>query len=178
MPPSPLPLPLRSLLLLTFALGACDVGSVLPEGGVDGSGPGVDGATGGDGGADGPSVTCEPAATNLPNGEHRPGEACLGCHNGNGAPRFTVAGTVYASAQGGAAVPGATIVVTDAGGVVTRLVTASNGNFYSNRTFAFPVQVSASKCPDTRPMIGAVASTGGDCNTCHQTATSGRIYLP
>ncbi len=167
--------PMRSLLALALFITGCDVGSVLP------SELGVDGAVGSDGSAsngDGASVACEPVASQLPNGEHNPGQACLTCHNGQTATRFTLGGTVFTTAQSATPVPAATIVVTDANNVVTKLVTASNGNFYSSRTFVYPVKVTASKCPDTRPMIAEVATAGGDCNTCHQPGQSGRVFLP
>ncbi len=164
-----------ALALVVTGATACDVGSVLPRDEF-----GVDGAVGTDGGAggDGASVACEPVASQLPNGEHNPGQACLTCHNGQTATRFTLGGTVFTTAQSATPVPAATIIVTDANNVVTKLITASNGNFYSARTFAYPVKVTASKCPDTRPMIAEVATAGGDCNTCHQPGQSGRVFLP
>ncbi len=159
-----------------LALAACDVGSVEPlETGTDAPAITTDAPS-----TDGDSVACEPAATNLPNGEHNPGQPCLTCHGPGGeGPRFTLGGTIFSTAQGGVAVAGATVVVVDANNVTTRLISASNGNFYSNATLALPLRVSASKCPETKPMIGAIASAqDGDCNSCHQPGTSGRIYLP
>lgn len=165
---------IRVVFVIVF-LAACDVGSVEPlEPGTDAPALVTD-AAGGDGG-----VVCEPAATNLPNGEHNPGQPCLTCHGPGGeGPRFTIGGTIFSTAQGGVAVAGATVVVVDASNVTTRLVSASNGNFYSNANLTLPLRVSASKCPDTKPMIGAIASAqDGDCNGCHQAGTSGRIHLP
>lgn len=125
---------------------------------------------------DGAEATCEPATTNMPNGNHNAGQACLSCHTGAGAPRWQVAGTLYTSAAGGTAIGGATITITDANDVVTKLVTAPNGNFYSGANFAFPVRVNASRCPDTKVM--GEAAPNGNCNSCHQAAGVGRIHLP
>lgn len=144
-----------------------DTGGPL-TGEVDAAPPvGADGGTG---------ATCDPPATTLPNGNHNAGMACLGCHTGAGAPRWNVAGTLYSSAQGGTPVAGATITIVDADNVTTRLVTASNGNFYTGAVVAFPIRVVASKCPDSRTM-GALAP-GGNCNSCHQVGSAGRIHLP
>jgi hypothetical protein len=121
---------------------------------------------------------CAPPVANLPNGNHNAGLACLSCHNGAGpAPRWTVAGTLYADRNGGTPLAGATIRVRDNAGLELELVTAANGNFYTSQAVQFPVTVSASKCPDTRPMTGKPQV--GDCNSCH-TANSpqGRIHLP
>jgi hypothetical protein len=123
---------------------------------------------------------CEPAAVTLPNGNHNEGQACLTCHglgNGNGAPVFTLAGTLYNSAAGTAPLAAGTIVVTDANGLSFKLATATNGNFYSSATIAWPVTVKASKCPDELQMGSQPAV--GDCNGCHTgIAAQGRIHLP
>lgn len=119
---------------------------------------------------------CEPAATILPNGNHNAGAACLTCHDGTGAPLWTVAGTIYTSAAGTTPLEAATIIVTDADGVEHKLVSATNGNFYTAATIAFPVTVKASKCPDTEQMGNQPAI--GDCNSCHTGGGQGRIHLP
>jgi hypothetical protein len=118
---------------------------------------------------------CEPPATVLPNGNHNAGANCQTCHNGNGAaPLWTVAGTIYRDLQGTAPVAGATIIVTDANGAELRLISASNGNFYTGAAVAFPVTVVASRCPDTQPMLAA--QQVGSCNGCH--GAGSRIHLP
>ena len=125
-------------------------------------------------------VVCEPAATQLPNGEHNAGKACLNCHDGGGgAPRFTLAGTLYGPG-GTAALSAARIVVGDASGAVFKLATASNGNFYTSQTIVWPATVAASMCPDTTAMQASLASSAqGNCNSCHGTAGSaGKIHLP
>lgn len=123
---------------------------------------------------------CEPAATILPAGNHNAGQACLTCHvlgNADGAPPFSLAGTLYDSAAGTAPLAAGTIVVTDANGVTLKLATATNGNFYTSATIAWPVTVKASKCPDEVPMGSQPAV--GDCNGCHTgIAAQGRIHLP
>lgn len=122
---------------------------------------------------------CDPPATSLPNGKHYPGSGCIaGCHVAGGkAPRspFTVAGTAYNTVGGGAVVSGATINITDAKGTKLKMITASNGNFYTDRSVTPPLKVSGSKCPAVKPMNGEVLSTGLDCNVCHK--ASNRIFI-
>jgi hypothetical protein len=160
--------------ILALSLFGCLVACVAPPPSGPPDEEDVDAATGG--GPDGPAAVCEPAVTNMPNGNHMAGAACLSCHTGAGAPRWTVAGTLFSSATGGAAIGGATITITDANNVVTKLVTAPNGNFYSGAQFAFPLRVNASRCPDSKVMGEAVPN--GNCNGCHQANTVGRIHLP
>jgi len=165
-------------LVISAFSAACMVGD--PGTGIPGSGPDAGGLPddGGDPGPDGAPVECEPAAAVVPNGNHNPGLACLTCHDGTpGRPQWTLAGTLYTDRNGAAPITAATILVTDAQGVEHRLVTASNGNFYTSEAIAFPVRVSASKCPDTQAMTSQVAV--GDCNGCHTAnASQGRIHLP
>ena len=123
------------------------------------------------------NAQCEPAATNLPNGHHNAGTACLTCHNGTTAARFRVAGTLYTSAQGGTPVGGATIVVKDSANVSVKLVTAADGNFYTNEALTPPLTVKASKCPSVDKAM-PTAANNGDCNSCHQANTTGRVFLP
>jgi hypothetical protein len=92
------------------------------------------------------------------------------CHS-----NFTVAGTAYTTAGGAAAVAGATIHITDAKGTKLKLITASNGNFYTGQSVTPPLKVSGSKCPAVKPMNGEVLSTGLDCNFCHK--ASNRIFI-
>lgn len=167
-----------ALLVVSMAvvtLAAC-------EPSVDVGGDEVDAAAGGvDSGGGAPDAgngaACEQGASSLPNGMHNAGLACLGCHTGTGvAPRWTVAGTLYSTAQGGGAISGATIIVTDANNTTVKLITAANGNFYTGQALVMPLRVKASKCPDTRMM--PPTATSGDCNSCHQAATTGRIHLP
>jgi hypothetical protein len=134
------------------------------------------------GGADA-AVACEPEVALVDTGYHNPGQPCMNCHAPSApglAPDFVLAGTLFVDAAGSAPKPNATIVVTDANGARFELPSADNGNFWSaDATIVFPVTVSASLCPETRPMITPVAA--GDCNAsgCHALgAPTGRIYLP
>jgi len=111
---------------------------------------------------------CEPPSNALPNGRHKAGQSCRGCHS-----EFSVAGTLYSTAAGGTAVSGATIIVTDANGVEHKLITASNGNFYTTTNIPKPIRATATKCPSVRTMNDAVSN--GSCNACH--TAGNRIYL-
>jgi hypothetical protein len=162
------------------ALTACfDVGDVRdqtgPGGGPD-AGPDDPGAP--DGGT--AAAECVDAVAGVGGGEHNPGQACIACHAADGGPTFTLAGTLYADLAGTMPLAGATILVTDASGATTEVVTQQNGNFWTNDPLAFPVRVSATRCPDTTPMIGTVAAPG-DCNSggCHAAGgATGPIHLP
>ena len=88
-----------------------------------------------------------------------------------------MAGTLYTNKQGAAPVSGATIVVTDAANVTAKLITAADGNFYTSQALTGPFSIRASKCPSDDKRM-PLAATSGDCNTCHQAATTGRIALP
>lgn len=171
-----------------IALGAlvvlvgCDVGDVTNVGGP--SAPDAD--TGDPDPDDLPpdaaiAIECRDPVAGVGSGEHNPGQACIACHVGKGeGPQFTVAGTLYADLAGTTPLAGATIVVTDATGATLDLVSQQNGNFYTTAALAFPIQVSATRCPDTTPMIGAVAAPG-DCNAggCHAPGSgAGPIHLP
>jgi hypothetical protein len=174
---------MRLFVLVSFIISAgCVVGdptpgregdddsSVVPDGGGD-PGPGPDGG--------GNNAECEPAAATTPNGYHNPGLPCLTCHAGQQptAPVFTVAGTLYNSAQGTAGVTAATMTITDATGTAVKVTTGTNGNFWTSQAVTLPLTVSASKCPDTKRM-NAQPQTG-DCNGCHTAqAAQGRIHLP
>ena len=89
---------------------------------------------------------------------------------------FTLAGTLYGAAASTTPIAGATIRVTDANGVTQKLVTAANGNFWATGAVAYPVQVAASRCPSTTPMVSAVNASGASCNGCHNSGS--RIHLP
>jgi hypothetical protein len=102
----------------------------------------------------------------------------MGCHDGTGsAPQWTIAGTLYDSANGGNALSAATIEVTDADGNVLQLATATNGNFYTDQAVSFPITVRASKCPSDAPMADPITGSGS-CNQsgCH--TSSMPMHLP
>ena len=134
-----------------------------------------DGGSGADAGGDAAS-TCIPAATPGPS-SHNAGQECLACHaNMSGNRRFTVAGTVYASASGGTGVGGATVRLVPASGSPIDIVTGTNGNFFTTQTVSFPVTVLVSKCPDTAPMVQQVTQGGCNASGCH--GQGNRIHLP
>lgn len=170
---------MRAVLLAALVLGAC-VGTSPNE-----IAP-VDAAP--------DASTCEAATTpGLPGppgdpnagANHHVGEDCAACHltGVEGAPLFSVAGTLYDGPSGTKPVAGATIIVHDAAGVEIKMATALNGNFYSTQTVTLPFQggemfgSKASQCPKTRTMQQTAL---GSCNTtnCHAAdSTQGRVYL-
>ena len=68
---------------------------------------------------------------------------CLSCHNGNDAPNWTVAGTVFSDPNAPIAgvMPDAQVIVTDANQRVLTLTTNSAGNFYTAEALAAPLSV-------------------------------------
>jgi hypothetical protein len=129
-------------------------------------------------------MTCDaPGTSPTPtSGFHNPGNSCIqsGCHTvarASVTKPMTIAGTLYGAIGGGAAVSKATIHAIDANGVDIKMVTTTNGNFWSTQTVAFPIKVRASLCPNAdQPMISPVTSTQGSCNACH--GAGNRIHLP
>ena len=127
-----------------------------------------------DSGGGGGPATCAQAATPPGSGHHNAGANCATCHTGNGAPLWTVAGTLYTA--GGTAAVGATITVVDANNKTISIVTAQNGNFWTTESVKAPLKVKASRCPSTASMT---ANATGACNSCHAASGSpGRIKLP
>jgi hypothetical protein len=119
---------------------------------------------------------CIKLTTPLTDGHHNAGDACLSCHDGGGgATLFTWAGTLYNAASGGATIAGATIEIIDAKGIVDRVVTSSNGNFYSSTVLTPPFSARASGCPNDTAMVSKAT---GNCNSsgCHTSAM--RVHLP
>ncbi len=113
----------------------------------------------------------------------RPGEDCLRCHGGSGggegegddgARRWSLAGTVYASpgASATAGIEGVDVQVTDANGFAFTLHSNLAGNFYTAEGVAFPVRVcvrrsgAAAECMES-------PSPNGACNSCHALPPSG-----
>lgn len=101
------------------------------------------------------------------------------CHNHG----FTLAGTLYSTSSGGAAVAGASITVKDATGQKFDMVTQANGNFYTSNAVTFPVTVYASECQisqTSQVMLTGLTTNGRGCNqgACHSTSGQGRIHLP
>jgi hypothetical protein len=141
---------------------------------------------GGDGGAaattDGGDPNCEPAVVTQDTGHHNPGMDCGQCHFGQmqaqGAPIFTLAGTLFSQVNGGPPVVGGTIRIHQAGGQVVKLVTAQNGNFYTIQAINFPITVQASRCPNTMSMTATIAGPHVSCNNCHRAGQQGPLHLP
>ncbi len=121
---------------------------------------------------DGGVSLCETEKAPNGDGHHNAGMACMasGCHRGGTAPTFTAAGTLYLGRDGNEVVGGATIVIVDGDGVEEKVVTASNGNFWTSAPLATPLLIRASQCPMDTPMISL--SQSGDCNIggCHGSA--------
>ena len=169
---------MRSLGLLLLVT-ACTVGATTDGSSVDDN-PDAGAGGGGDGStittADAPAFACRDRVTLVGDGHHNAGQNCQnGCHNHG----FTLSGTLYTTANGGAPVVGATITIKDADGFTYEAVSQQNGNFYSSSGMTFPVTVVASMCPDVKPMIAPIAASGG-CNRsgCHVVGAAGRIHLP
>jgi mono/diheme cytochrome c family protein len=117
-------------------------------------------------------------------GSMAPGEACQACHQKQGGPSYTIAGTVYPTAHepkdcDGVA-GGVSVVVTDANKNVITLTANSAGNFSSGSNVAAPFNVKVTSTKGTRAMSGSL--TSGDCNSCHTTTGAngapGRIMAP
>ena len=170
---------LAATLMLSTSL-ACDPG--VYEDGADAGGQSAPDAAL----VTGPDATvqaqCEEKSNMGLDGRHNAGTACQNCHGTGvgGAPIFTMGGTLSGTSTGVGAIVGATIIITDANGQEHKIISANNGNFWSKQPLAYPIKVSASLCPDTKPMITEVTEPG-DCNSsgCHAlNAPSGRVHLP
>lgn len=149
------------------------------QGGVDApGGPTIDAPLGsGSGSGSGSNGCINQVTANLTDGHHNPGVNCMnGCHNHG----FTIAGTIYTSANSNTAVTGATVTVTDANGQTLHIVSQLNGNFYTTTPVAYPLTVNASSCPNISKMSAQVATNGGACmqGGCHATGAQGQIHLP
>ena len=178
---------MRSLSILLALVAACDVGSVtVPAPGPNNTGPDAtpdptlpDAAPGTPDGAPA-TAQCKNGVNTAASGNHNPGTDCMAgnCHGPGGAgPLWTVAGTLYGAANGGAPITGATITVIDANNVSHDLVSALNGNFYTGETIPLPAKVYASKCPAISQMNATVSV--GSCNSCHTAGSAtGAVHLP
>jgi hypothetical protein len=136
-------------------------------GGSDAATPLPDGASG---------LLCKnQVLTGLGSGHHNAGLDCLnGCHNHG----FTLAGTIYSTATGGAALTGATVTVKDASGTTFDVISQLDGNFYTTQPVTFPLTVYASSCPSVQPMVATVAAGGCNKVGCHTSNAQGQIHLP
>jgi hypothetical protein len=178
MRPRPLSLAFATLLSILgpFAI-SCTVGQSNQG---DDDGTGIDG---GDDGSDGNTADCDPAVTEgLPAAHHNPGLACAtaGCHAepvGLNAPAYTAAGTVYVDVGGSAPVSGATVRLIDANDTEVVIVTASDGNFWTEQALVFPINAQASRCPDNVAMVSQITAGPVSCNAsgCHGVM---RLHVP
>jgi hypothetical protein len=113
-----------------------------------------------------------------------PGEACQACHQKNGGPSYSIAGTVYPTAHEPKDCDGdpgpLSVVVTDANNKVVTISVNSVGNFSSSSTIVAPFHVKVTSSNATRAMAGSL--TSGDCNSCHTptgaNGAPGRIMAP
>jgi hypothetical protein len=118
-----------------------------------------------------------------------PGQACIACHSRDpGAPVFTIAGTVYATAHepdmclgGTGSAAGASVVVTDANGASYTIAVGASGNFSLSTSIPLPYKAKVLGAGGgVRTM--AAAQTNGDCNVCHTengaSGAPGRVFAP
>ncbi len=116
-----------------------------------------------------------------------PGVACIDCHDQNGGPSLTVAGTVFPTAHepddcngANGTTLGLTVVITDKNGQTYKLPVNSAGNFYSVANIATPYAAKVVQGTKERAMVQH--QTSGDCNSCHTVAGAngapGRIMAP
>ena len=112
------------------------------------------------------NLACAEPTAATESGRHRAGERCATCHDGEGGPAFTIGGTLFSDAAGSAAVAGVTVTLVNAEGTRIDMVSAENGNFWTDQPVAFPVTTYASSCPDLTAM--QTLADSGNCNGCHQ----------
>jgi len=89
---------------------------------------------------------------------------CLGCHNGNGGPRFTLGGTVFTTAQGTQGAAGVEVRLSSANGTALSVYTDGDGNFYSAAGFTMPALAGVRNATKTHVMS---TQASGACNGCH-----------
>lgn len=133
-----------------------------------------------------PTCSSKISWTRGENAQMRPGEACISCHTANGGPRFSIAGTVYATGHepndcnGVPSSSGALVLITDAENREYRVSPNVAGNFYLEQSIALPYRAKVTSGKGERVMISAQSS--GDCNGCHTqsgaNSAPGRITLP
>ena len=102
---------------------------------------------------------------------HRPGQPCTLCHDGafRDPPAFSVAGTVYTSADSAVPLAGAIVTLVGADGASFPVMTNDAGNFYvSPDAFSpkYPMRVSVAYGGTTVQMQSHVGWSGS-CGTCH-----------
>ena len=170
---------LRTVVISTLFVAACDVGSI-PGATPDGNGGG-----GGDGSGSGSACVdavtpAAPKHIHADDSTSKRNKACItpACHGTGGAgPMFTFAGTVSTAANGTTAKPGATVKVIF-GSTTIAAAADEDGNFYSTQTITLPAKTLATSCPTIAPMSGMIVAGGGNCNNCHVTGgTTTPVYV-
>lgn len=156
----------RVLLLLPLALvvvESCDDADPTHERAVEELGP------------EDPSVK--------PSELHRPGQPCSVCHGGIGPAKstFLLAGTIYATPDGGQALPGANVRFIDWVGAQGSSTTNCAGNFFVRADqadkFKWPMWMRVEQNGTVADMRSAVFREGS-CNTCHKATATARNTLP
>lgn len=117
---------------------------------------------------------------------HRPGQPCILCHDGSvsNPPQFTVAGTVYVSANDLVAAVDASVTLTDSLGASFPTTTNAAGNFYvlpHQFQPTYPMKVAVTYGAVTVAMTADVGRDGS-CAKCHfdpaGPASPGHVYVP
>ena len=113
------------------------------------------------------------------------GENCLTCHQGEVAPKWTVAGTVFhdPKAKPAAALTTAQVVIIDSSGRTLTLRANEAGNFYTGEALEFPIRVEIQS--GGKRMAMSASPPNGSCNFCHSLApppgeaiVPGRLFVP
>lgn len=114
---------------------------------------------------------------------HRPGQPCTLCHDGRKAHEFSLAGTVFVTADSRAPLVGAGVRITDASGATRAFGTNAAGNFYvtpSQWSPAFPLWLTLEyrgDCLDQKTQD----FRDGSCASCHSDPASnqseGHVYF-
>jgi hypothetical protein len=114
---------------------------------------------------------------------HRPGQPCTVCHDGGRAQAFSLAGTMFQSADSRAPLVGALVQVTDAAGAKRSLGTNAVGSFYVSPgewSPTFPLRITLQyrgDCLDMRTQDFRDSS----CASCHSDPASnqsvGHVYF-
>jgi hypothetical protein len=120
-----------------------------------------------------------------PGPRHRPGQACLLCHDGElgDPPEFSIAGTVFRTPSDQRPVNHAVVELQNADGSKHSVETNSAGNFYlSPRAFKpqFPMQVKVRYDGEDVTMHGTIGREGS-CAGCHSDPAGadspGHVYV-
>lgn len=108
------------------------------------------------------------------------GQNCLGCHNGGGAVRFGVGGTIYTSQAGttGAADVQLRFVKTD-GSEYVSVHSDADGNFWvaDNGGFGAVGGMAGARNATTTQLMPQQINSGA-CVTCHDGTTQPKLHLP